>query len=599
MNEQAILALYNRLNLKNKVDFNTFKSDFINNPAARQASYNKAGLQNKVDYSTFESDLLGAKKQTPVQQTNVAPKVTPQQEEPGFFEGVKSFFLGDEKKAPKAELISEKFVEQKPETPYKFTKPSPITLLDKEYDQKIKAVEDKYNKLQEDPSNYSAYVPSRFAIFGADPLVKTYKVDYTGQKEAEILNLNAEKLKRQGKNLTPQEQIVSTAYYTDNINKNKTKIQELSKEKKSYLDELSKTEITDNPFASLTNVIKTVKNTWDNNSQVDENIAQAETDKKYAEGFLKYTKKGVDPIKNVDPNNGEELKKQMSLIDPSIASESKKAREELGEFSTIIMPTAKKREDTKSVALVPFIDQFIQLKSFKNLTSEQFERTALEKSYRGYAKSIDSKLTNDYDKIQSDLGIPKSEVVGTIDKFLNLKNDYDSGLYIDNSQLSENEKKLFTNPSFRNIADTYGKTATTQILDGKKRLLSMANIDLYNQEKSNAFGTVNQVENIGRKEAVRSAILDKNVEEQGILSKAGFDKMLYGTAWTATKINDFTTTSTAAAAQIGTQLATAPFRGGEAYTPEWTKNILNNSDLFDNLAQEDSHFKLSVFIDDK
>lgn len=587
------------------------RTEFINSIRSKYPQYNNIDdntLFNKIieKYPVYKNKITDTQiakpinqQQAPVQQTPIQQTtVTPKKEETGFLEGVKTFLFGDEQKKPKAELISEEFVETKPEKPFVFSKPTPISLLDKEYNQKIKAVEDKYNALQENPNNYSAYVPSRFAIFGADPLVKTYKVDYTGQKEAEILNLNAEKLKRQGKNLTPQEQIVSTAYYTDNINKNKTKIQELSKQKKSYLEELKNVPA---PMIGL-NVFgyaKAIKNTWDNNSQVDANIAQAETDKKYAEGFLKYTKKGVDPIKNVDPNNGEELKKQMSLIDPSIASESKKAREELGEFSTIIMPTSKKREDTKSVALVPFIGDFIQLKSFKNLTSEQLEKTALEKSYTGYAKSIDSKLTPYYDKIQSDLGIPKSEVVGKIDIYLTAKKEMEEGLYPNIGNLSENDKKLFNNPDFKNIADTYSKTAVTQILDGKWRLLSMANVDLYNQEKANAFGTVNQVENIGRKEAVRSAILDKNVEEQGILSKAGFDKMLYGTAWTATKINDFTTTSTAAAAQIGTQLATAPFRGGEAYTPEWTENIINNSDLFDNLAQEDSHFKLSIFKDDK
>lgn len=71
MNEQAFIALYNRLNLQNKVDFNTFKNDFINNPAARQAAYNKAGFSGKVAYNTFESDLLGTNKnlnQTPTQQ---------------------------------------------------------------------------------------------------------------------------------------------------------------------------------------------------------------------------------------------------------------------------------------------------------------------------------------------------------------------------------------------------------------------------------------------------------------------------------------------------------------------------------------------------
>jgi hypothetical protein len=182
---------------------------------------------------------------------------------------------------------------------------------------------------------------------------------------------------------------------------------------------------------------------------------------------------------------------------------------------------------------------------------------------------------------------------------LTAKKQVEEGAYPNIGKLSENDIKLFNNPDFQNIADTYSKSAITPIREGKWRLLSLANVDLYNQEKANAFGTLNKVENIGRKEAIRTAILDKNVEEQGVLSKAGFDKALYNTAWTALKAGDFTANQTAAAAQIATQLATAPFRGGEAYTPEWTENIINNTDLFDNLTQQDSHFKLSIFKDDK
>jgi DNA primase len=169
--------------------------------ASQQDVINYANdFKNKFSVSNQQT----TQQQAPIQQTTV----TPQQEEPGFFEGVKNFLFGDEEKKPKAELISEKFEEPnlKPETPYPFTKTTPITVLDKEYEQKIKAVEDKYSKLQEDPSNYATYVPSRFAIFGAEPVVKTYKVDYTGQKEQEILNLKAEKLRREGRNLTPIEQ---------------------------------------------------------------------------------------------------------------------------------------------------------------------------------------------------------------------------------------------------------------------------------------------------------------------------------------------------------------------------------------------------------
>ena len=549
-------------------------------------------------------------KQAPVQQNNVTNTVAPKKEEPGFLEGVKNFFFGDEEKKPKAELISEKFVEQKPETPYVF-KPTTTSLLDKEYNQKIKAVEEKYNALQEDPKNKQIQSYGGFA-----PPTVTYKVDYNKQKEQEILSLNAEKLKKEGRNLNPQEQLINTSISADNIKKNQTKIETLSKQKKSYLDELNKENVTDSPdfFSSWNKIIKTVKNTWEHNSNIDGEIAQAEENKKIQTKQLNFAKKGVDPNKNRDVQNAEDIKKGWSYFDPSVESASKKAREKIGEVTTKIFPSAEKGERKSgldilgtglnflvkgvvggvSELLTDAVRDYIKVEKFTNLTPEQLERQAIEKSYRGYEQTIDAKLNPIYDKIQSDLSIPKTEVAKSIDKFLNLR----QGLNVENIQVSDNEKKLFTNPDFIDLADAYSKTTITQILGGKKRLLSMANIDLYMDEKNKAFGNINKVENIGKKAAVQSAILDKNVEEEGILSEAGFNKMLYNTAWSNLKAGDFTVNQTASAAQILSQVGSASYTG-KASTPEWTEKIINNTDLFDNLVQEDSHFKLSIFKDDK
>ena len=184
------------------------RTEFINSIRSKYPQYNNIDdntLFNKIieKYPVYKNKITDTQiakpinqQQAPVQQTTVTPK----KEETGFLGGVKTFLFGDEDKKPKAELISEKFLtDLKPETPYPFSKTTTISVLDKEYNQKIKAVEDKYNALQENPNNYSAYVPSRFAIFGADPLVKTYKVDYTGQKDQEIFNLKVEKLRKKTK----------------------------------------------------------------------------------------------------------------------------------------------------------------------------------------------------------------------------------------------------------------------------------------------------------------------------------------------------------------------------------------------------------------
>ena len=572
-----------------------------------------ASQQDVINYandfkSKFSlSDQQTPQQQTPQQQTTVTPTVTPQKEEPGLLEGVKTFLFGDEDKKPKAELISEKFLtDLKPEDPYDFSKTNPINLLDKEYNQKIKDVEDKYSKLSYRLDERTGY-PIKNTNIDLDLVNK--------QKQQEIFNLNVERFRKQGRNLTPVEQERETITYTDNINKNKTIIENKAKEKKSYLDEIRKVAGGDSPSLSdilnvrenlsdinknVSNIFKSVRNTWDYNSKVDDDIAKAETAKNNNQKFLDFVGKGVNPFKNREYNNGEDMIDAGSYIDPSIASDAKKAIETQEEITTKIVPTAEIKDDEQSRRLrrnFP-LNSFITIKEFKGLTAEQFKRNALEKAYNLAAQNLDNELTPLYDKIQSEIGIPKSEVARKIDTYLTFQNEREQGLYPNIGKLSENDIKLFNNPNFKNIADTYRKTAIPQIVEGKKRVLSLANVGIYNQEKANAFGTINQVENIGRKEAIRTAILDKNVEEQGILSEDGYNKLLYNTAWFSSKFNDFTINQTAAAFQIGTQAVTGAFTG-KAYTPEWTENIINTTDLFDNLTQQDSHFKLSIFKDDK
>ena len=595
-------------NIKQMLARGASQQDVINYANDFKSKFSLSDQQTPIQQTPIQ--------QTPVQQNNVSNTVTPKKEETGFLEGVKTFLFGDEQKKPKAELISEEFVETKPETPYPFSKTTTTSVLDKEYNQKIKAVEDKYSKLS-------------YSVDETGYPVKNYNIDLDAinkQKEQEIFNLKVEKLRREKQNLTPLEQEQETINYKNKIQANKTTIENKAKEKKSYLEELTKKDenfkasssdnigLVNSIFSLGKEAINTIKNTWEYNSEIDKEISQAETAKNENQKVLDFVRKGVNPFKNRDYNNAEDTKKAASYIDASIESGSKTAREKIGEITTKIFPTAEKQTDDKKDSFVDilmegrwnpityFLDaalkQNTRTEKFTNLTAEQREKTVLDKSYRLAANNLDNSLTPLYDKIQSEIGIPKSEVVGKIDTYLTAKKEREEGLYPNIGKLSENDIKLFNNPDFQNIADTYSKSAITTIRDGKWKLLSLANVDIYNEEKAKAFGTINKVENIGRKEAVRTAILDKNVEEQGVLSKAGFDKALYNTAWTALKAGDFTANQTAAAAQIGAQLGSTAFTG-KAYTPEWTENIINNTDLLDNLTQQDSHFKLSIFKKDK
>lgn len=57
MNEEMLQALYNKLELQSKIDFETFKTDITDNPEMQEAIYNKLNLKDKVDLNTFKNDL--------------------------------------------------------------------------------------------------------------------------------------------------------------------------------------------------------------------------------------------------------------------------------------------------------------------------------------------------------------------------------------------------------------------------------------------------------------------------------------------------------------------------------------------------------------
>jgi hypothetical protein len=575
-----------------------------------------ASQQDVINYANdFKNKFSVSNQQTPkqpapVQQNKVATvKNQPtQKEEPSIWEKTKSFLgFGDEeevqpvttpKKQPVTKpLISQEFVEKLPEKDYQAPKQT-VTMIDNEYAKKMKAVEDKYKALQESPSN----ITTDYDAMG-NPYTD-YKVNYNAQKQLELDALNVEKAKKQGKNITPIEQKYYGSKYEESKKASQTKIETLAKEKKSYKAELEKVQSSPMGF-DLFGTIKAIKNTWDHNTQVDAQIAESERQVRQTDKLLKLNKSGVAPFKGVDPQNEAELMKAAALIDPTIASDLEEAKKSFGEVTTKLYPTAikqtKQKEDTgflsflpdfsainPTVALVEGFINYTKVGKFKNLTYEQYQNQALEKTYNTYQNVQNIELNPYYDDIQSSMGVPKTKVNEKINEFLNLPNGFNI------NELPLEDQKLFGNPSFQSLANVYVNRTIPAIVEGKKQVISMANMDKFLEEKRKAFGNLNKVENIGREEAVASAILDKNLEEQGTLSKAGYDNLLYNSTKFLTRSGDFVVNQTAAAAQIATQVVSL-----DKYTPKWTENILDNTDLFDNLTQEDSHFKLDFLKDDK
>ena len=572
------------------------------------------------------------KQQEPVQQNKVATvKNQPtQKEEPSIWEKTKSFLgFGEEetkpvttaKKQPVTKpLISQEFVEKLPETGYQAPKET-ISILDNEYEKKKKAVEDKYNALQNAKSNVE--ISSFSGGMGSQPSIR-YKVNYNQQKQLELDALDVEKAKKQGKNITPVEQTYYGVKYDEAKKASQTKIETLSKQKKSYKEELRKVEgfamgagkiiggittgnvgmIGRDAYASVFGAIKAIKNTWDHNTQVDAQIAEEERQVRQTERKIELNKSGVSVFKNVDLTNDAEVIKAASLIDPTIKSDIKEARKKIGEETTKLFPTAIKQTKVKdtgflsklpdfssinpTIALIEGFINYTKVGKFKNLTYEQYQRQSLEKSLRILENEQNIELNPYYDDIQSSIGVPKTKVNTKINEYINLSNGFNI------NELPIEDQKLFNNPSFQALANVFVNRSIPAIGEDKKKIISMANMNKYIGEKRKLFGNLNKVENIGKEEAVASAILDKNLEEQGTFSSAGFDNLLYNSTKFLTRSGDFVVNQTAAGAQIISQVVTA-----DKYTPKWTEKILDNTDLFDNLTEEDSHFKLDFFKDDK
>jgi hypothetical protein len=611
--------LYDKLNKANiqVPDYNTFEQKYGNDKGLEilHSKLNNANIlvpniaEFKSKYSnTLDSNSINNQKKVLDNQQNkvaIVKNQPTQKEEPSIWEKTKSFLgFGEEETQPVTTpkkqsvtkpLISQEFVEKLPEKGYQAPKQT-VTMIDNEFAKKMKAVEDKYKALQESPSN----ITTDYDAMG-NPYTD-YKVNYNAQKQLELDALNVEKAKKQGKNITPIEQKYYGSKYEESKKAYQTKIETLSKEKKSYREALKNA-----PRSAIFGweEIKAIKNTWDHNTQVDAQIAESERQVRQTDKLLKLNKSGVAPFKGVDPQNEAELMKAAALIDPTIASDLEEAKKSFGEVTTKLYPTAikqtKQKEDTgflsflpdfsainPTVALVEGFINYTKVGKFKNLTYEQYQRQALEKTYNTYQNVQNIELNPYYDDIQSSMGVPKTKVNEKIDEFLNLPNGFNI------NELPLEDQKLFGNPSFQSLANVYVNRTIPTIAEDKKQVISMANMNKFLEEKRKAFGNLNKVENIGREEAVASAILDKNLEEQGILSKAGYDNLLYNSTKFLTRSGDFAVNQTASAAQIATQIASL-----DKYTPKWTENILDNTDLFDNLTQEDSHFKLDFFKDDK
>jgi hypothetical protein len=619
------------------------RTEFLTNIRTKYPQYNNIDdntLFNKIieKYPVYKNQITDfntqqtPKQQAPVQQNKVATvKNQPtQKEEPSIWEKTKSFLgFGEEetkpvttaKKQPVTKpLISQEFVEKLPETGYQAPKET-ISILDNEYEKKKKAVEDKYNALQNAKSNVE--ISSFSGGMGSQPSIR-YKVNYNQQKQLELDALDVEKAKKQGKNITPVEQTYYGVKYDEAKKASQTKIETLSKQKKSYKEELGKVEgfamgagkiiggittgnlgmIGRDAYASVFGAIKAIKNTWDHNTQVDAQIAEEERQVRQTERKIELNKSGVSVFKNVDLTNDAEVIKAASLIDPTIKSDIKEARKKIGEETTKLFPTAIKQTKVKdtgflselpdfssinpTIALIEGFINYTKVGKFKNLTYEQYQRQALEKSLRVLENEQNIELTSYYDDIQSSIGVPKTKVNTKINEYINLSNGFNI------NELPIEDQKLFNNPSFQALANVFVNRSIPAIGEDKKKIISMANMDKFIGEKRKLFGNLNKVENIGKEEAVASAILDKNLEEQGTFSSAGFDNLLYNSTKFLTRSGDFVVNQTAAGAQIISQVATA-----DKYTPKWTEKILDNTDLFDNLTQEDSHFKLDFLKDDK
>lgn len=617
MNEELAKLLYSKLTKKG--DYNTFKNDLKASPDLRRLVYNK--LSKKGDYATFEADLLGTNKsvvQQPVQQTPTQQPVTPKaqvpvkpKEEKSIFDNIQNFFgFGtEEDNTPKKQADVNGLIvtnnEAKERKGYEFKNIS--NNLDREYEQKIKSVQDKYNALQNNRNNIIE--TTDYDAMGGAYTTSSYKVDYNKILEKEILKLKAEKARKEGKSINPSMQTYLTNEYSNNFNNLNKEIKNTQGAKKSYLDELNKVEVSDNPLASLSNIAKTVKSVWDHNSKIDAKTSDLKREKDYTKISLKLAGLGIDPLKGVDMRDEAQVVKALSPYFPSVESNVNEALKNLGKTSSQFYISAKDRglKDKRGLlenlsysnlvnpllqATLMGVEKFGRGVNIKNYLSEKYQNRAVDESYNIAKRIIDIKAKPTYEQIFKETGFEKDQVDSKVDKYINYINNN-----IGPENITQEDLLLFTNENFRNLATAYNTTAIDNTRENQKIKVSMANLNKFLAQKKEAFGGLKKIEDIAEDEATASAMLDVKAEESGIMSKDNLNNLAYGAMRFLTRSGNFIQNQTASGAQIITQLATAP--GGDAYTPEWTDKIIQETDMLDNLMQKDSHYKLSVISDDK
>ena len=358
-------------------------------------------------------------------------------------------------------------------------------------------------------------------------------------------------------------------------------------------------------------------------STIDANITQKTQDLGLSRTDTKNLRNQVDYLANMLDFTDSEAVFSAARLNPKIAKQEEEISKNVGEVTTIDMPSAEAGKLTSAKgALVSSIlnilptglggntasllsglynmskEGFSKKASYLNLNEEKKQLTNYDAAYQTIGKTNELRLTKTYDDLTNQFQVPKEKIKSLALALLNIPNNTKPQFAdVQDQALFEG---IFDNKvsrdKFLNIVNTYGNTSREFDVEGKKMRLSLAEANKITALKAKEFGTLQKFQSDIEKEQAYVDVMNKKSKDASILSNDFFNKLAYETAYSLTRGKATTQDIVGGAAKVGQTIYEDVLKGEVSdLTKSNIDELIKSTDLFDVFVPTNSALQLGLF----
>jgi hypothetical protein len=358
-------------------------------------------------------------------------------------------------------------------------------------------------------------------------------------------------------------------------------------------------------------------------STIDANITQKTQDLGLSRTDTKNLRNQVDYLANMLDFTDSEAVFSAARLNPKIAKQEEEISKNVGEVTTIDMPSAEAGKLTSAKgALVSSIlnilptglggntasllsglynmskEGFSKKASYLNLNEEKKQLTNYDAAYQTIGKTNELRLTKTYDDLTNQFQVPKEKIKSLALALLNVPNNTKPQFAdVQDQALFEG---IFDNKvsrdKFLNIVNTYGNTSREFDVEGKKMRLSLAEANKITALKAKEFGTLQKFQSDIEKEQAYVDVMNKKSKDASIISNDFFNKLAYETAYSLTRGKATTQDIVGGAAKVGQTIYEDVLKGEVSdLTKSNIDELIKSTDLFDVFVPTNSALQLGLF----